>query len=158
MHTIPDNGAGSTPATALDLRSLTSTDLRLEFFSSAGAAPILFDRTGHRLATPIQRDGVDIVAPDGTNNKVMGTDIEGDGFPNLFGTSAAAPHAAGVAALLLDARPNATSDDVYAALETTAIDMDDPYTVAVDAWYDEATGWGLIQADQAIQHLLGAFS
>lgn len=51
---------------------------------------------------------IDLAAPDGVNTNVgsIGQDIEGDGFNNFFGTSAAAPHAAGAFALLMSAIPN----------------------------------------------------
>ncbi|QCK14497.1 S8 family peptidase [Mangrovivirga cuniculi] len=45
----------------------------------------------------------DFLAPDGGNINVVdfSSDVDGDGFPNFFGTSAAAPHAAAAHALLL---------------------------------------------------------
>ena len=98
----------------------------LEPFSSAGGTPILFDAAGTRLASPIIRETVDIVAPDGTNTTFFGTDVDGDGFPNFFGTSAAAPHAAAVAALMLEAAPGSSVAEIYAGLTTTTLDMDDP--------------------------------
>jgi hypothetical protein len=67
---------------------------RLEPFSSAGSTPIIFDTAGNRLAIPLIRQKPEIVAPDGTNTTFFGRDVEADGFPNFFGTSAAAPHAA----------------------------------------------------------------
>jgi Subtilase family len=117
----------------------------LESFSSSGATPILFDLAGNRLATPDPRaDKPEIVAPDGADTTFFGSfDFDGTGFPNFFGTSAAAPHAAGVAALLLQAKPTLTPAKIYRSLENTAIDMD-------VTGFDNNSGFGFIQADGAL--------
>jgi hypothetical protein len=119
-----------------------------ETYSSSGRTPILFDTGGNPVN--ILRNTPDICAVDGTNTTFFGSDISdpGDGsdtdtYPNFFGTSAATPHAAAVAALLLEAVPGLTPAQVYQTLETSAIDMDVP------GW-DDNTGYGLIQADAAI--------
>ena len=124
--------------------------------SSIGIVPILFDEQGNRISEPELRQKPDIIASVGGNSTFFGNvDVEEDGFPNFFGTSAAAPHAAGVAALLLDAVPDATPQEVYGALEQTAIDLDNPLTSEFDSGFDTATGFGLIQADAALEALLG---
>lgn len=121
----------------------------LEPFSSAGSTPILFDTAGNRLRRPEIRLKPEIVAPHGTNTTFFfpGFDIEGDGFPNFFGTSAAAPHAAAVAALMLDAAPGTSPAEIYDILERTALDMGDP-------GFDFDSGFGLIQADRAVASVL----
>ena len=136
--------------------SFYQTPTELEPFSSVGIVPILFDEQGDRLPEPELRQKPDIIAPDGVNTTFFGgSDVEEDGLVNFFGTSAASPHAAGVAALLLDAVPDATPQEVYGALEQTAIDLDNPFTPEFDTGYDTATGFGLIQADLALESLLG---
>jgi subtilisin family serine protease len=115
--------------------------------SSAGPTPILFDTAGNRLASPQMRPKPEIVAPAGTNTTFFGVDVEPDGFPNFFGTSAAAPHAAAAAGLVLQAVPTATPAAVYGLLEGTALDIGPP-------GFDFDSGFGLIQADGALAALL----
>ena len=117
---------------------------QLESFSSAGGGEIFFDAAGGPVK--ILRQKPEIVAPDGGDNTFFGNDYEGNGYPNFFGTSAAAPHAAGVAALLLDHDPTLSPDDLYLALQSTAIDMG-------IAGIDFDSGYGLIQADLALASL-----
>lgn len=104
----------------------------------------MFDMAGNRLAVADPRaDKPEIVAPDGTDTTFFGSDTDGSGFPNFFGTSAAAPHAAAVAALLWQLRPSSVPAQVYALLENSAIDMG-------VAGFDNDSGFGLIQADATL--------
>lgn len=123
----------------------------LESFSSAGGTPILFDTAGNSLPSPEIRPQPRFVAPDGTNTTFFGNQInDGDNFPNFFGTSAAAPHAAAVASLMLDAAggPGSLSpEEVYTTLEESAIDME-------SSGFDFDSGSGLIQADAAVEAVL----
>lgn len=126
------------------------TSARLNSFSSQGGYDILFDAAGNRLATPDVRDGVDFVAPDGGNTTFFGSDSssDADSFPNFFGTSAAAPHAAGVAALLLQSVTTLTPDEVEQVLEGSGNAITQKSTgAAVDSSW---TGTGLIDADSAL--------
>ena len=114
---------------------------KVESFSSIGGTPV----------GGVLRNKPDFTAPDGVNTTVnfSSLDIEHDGIPNFFGTSAAAPHAAGVAALILQAKKlfynkNLEPDSVRIILSNTSSDMG-------TTGFDNATGHGLIQADAAIE-------
>jgi len=125
----------------------------IQSYSSRGGTPIYFNTAGVRLASPITRQKPEIAAPDGGNTSFFGSDSsqDTDTFPNFFGTSASAPHAGAVAALMLQANPTITPATVKTALTASCVDMDDPTTGTFDVGFDYATGFGLIQADVAIK-------
>lgn len=80
----------------------------LESFSSVGGQlAIYFDSLGNRFPTPEIRLKPDFSAADGVDTSFFPTDPEADydndHFPNFFGTSASAPTAAGIGALMLEA-------------------------------------------------------
>jgi hypothetical protein len=140
-----------------------TTPATLEYFSSAGGAPILFDTSGVRLAEPVVRQKPDFVGPDGVNNTFLGFTLASGGYtgsngllnttisacqndpgyPNFFGTSAATPHAAGIAALMRQASPTVTPAEVYGSLRSSALAMSGT-TPNFDS------GYGFIQADTAL--------
>lgn len=75
-----------------------------EYFSSLGPTVIYLDHDNLPLARPETRQKPEIAAPDGVDTTFFGSPgVPGDPHPLFFGTSAAAPHAAGVAALLIQA-------------------------------------------------------
>ncbi len=117
--------------------------------SAAGGTPIFFDTSGKQISE--LRPKPEICAPQGANTTFFGGDFEGDGFPNFFGTSASAPHAAGAAALLLEsASEHFTPGEVKTVFNETAEDMDDPFTSEFDAGFDFGTGNGFLQVDAAL--------
>jgi len=98
-----------------------------EAFSSRGPFTVLFP-----LAAT--RNKPDAMAIDGVQVTGVG------GFPTpFFGTSAASPHGAGLAALLRGAVPALTSAQVRTALLTSAVDLGPP-------GFDYATGAGRLDA------------
>ena len=117
--------------------------------SSWGGTPILFAQDGTRLETAQLREQPRFVAPNFGNTSFFGQDVDSDGLPNFSGTSAAAPNAAAVAALMWQLAPTLSADEMIATLEATAIDM-------LEAGYDPATGYGLIQAEAALARVGGA--
>jgi hypothetical protein len=132
----------------------------LEFFSSAGGTPILFDTSGDKLQTPIIRMKPDLVGPDGVDTSFFGIDLPGNACPSFFGTSASASHAPGVAALMLEVQPTLSPGELYGLMEITALEMGprNGRTVTDDSTASENfnfdSGFGFIQADLAVQQLV----
>ncbi|HZD53760.1 MAG TPA: PKD domain-containing protein, partial [Woeseiaceae bacterium] len=118
-----------------------------EPYSSAGGTPILFNSDGTPRSSAEVRAKPDISAVDGVNTTFFFSDSYGnDGVDDFFGTSAAAPHAAAVAALMLAAQAGTTPAQIRSAMQDSAIDMG-------AAGFDQDTGAGLVQADAAIAAL-----
>lgn len=111
-----------------------------EAFTNVGPGTLYHDGAGLAYATPRDAGKLDFDAPDGTPvSRPSSSD------PNMstafYGTSAAAPNAAAVAALMLQADPDLTTAQVTALLKRSAIDQG--LTAAQQ-------GTGLIQADRAV--------
>jgi hypothetical protein len=132
-----------------------TTPAAIETYSSYGGGPTLFDANGVRLATQQVRAKPDLVGPDGGSNTFLGQNIgakasgtaecvNGTQFPNFRGTSAATPHVAAVAALLLEADPGLSVDDMYLILQSS--------TLSMSPLSPNAVGTGFIQANLAAGH------
>ncbi|MBV8277722.1 MAG: S8 family serine peptidase [Verrucomicrobia bacterium] len=76
-----------------------------EAYCSPGPATIYFDVNGHKLASPQVRQRPNFAGMDGAFTTFFGgtTTQDASAFPNFFGTSAAAPHAAAIAGLVIQA-------------------------------------------------------
>jgi subtilisin family serine protease len=115
-----------------------------ESFSSDGPRRVFFNADGSPI-TPsdfsstggIVRLKPDISAADGVASSVPG-------FTPFYGTSAAAPHAAAIAALFLSYDPALTSSQVRAAFTNTALDIGAP-------GFDRDSGAGIVMATPALQ-------
>ncbi|MFC5090298.1 S8 family peptidase [Amycolatopsis plumensis] len=135
----PANPAGPYPG-------LYSASSKWERFSSDGKRRLFYNADGSAI-TPgnvsstggTVRNKPDITAADGVATSVTG-------FQPFFGTSAAAPHAAAIAALLLSGKPTATPAQIRSALLSSAIDLGTP-------GFDTVTGTGVIMAGPALAAL-----
>lgn len=116
--------------------TFTSDGPRRMFYAADGTpyTPGNFTSSGG-----IVRRKPDITAADG-----VATTVSKPGLNPFFGTSAAAPHAAAIAALLLNARPGITPAQVRTRLTSTAIDIE-------KAGWDRDTGAGIIDAYAALR-------
>jgi subtilisin-like proprotein convertase family protein len=134
----PANPAGPSPA------AFSGTS-KVERFSSDGPRRVFYEADG----TPITPGNVtatggevrqkpEITAADGVRTSVSG-------FDPFFGTSAAAPHAAAIAALVLSGNPGLPPADVREALVDTAVDIEAPGT-------DNVSGAGVILADRVLAY------
>jgi Subtilase family/Proprotein convertase P-domain len=108
---------------------------RRVFFKSDGTpftpGNLLFANNGGEL-----RKKPDLTAADGVATSVPT-------FPSFFGTSAAAPHAAAIAALLKSAKPRLNPERIRRALTRTALDIE-------AAGVDRDSGAGIVDAFGAL--------
>ena len=111
-----------------------------DFTSNGGRLAFYFDAQGKRLTTPQVRLKPNFAAADGVDTSFFppgtGQDYDNDRFPNFFGTSAAAPSAAAIAGLLLEAAGGPESlppPTVRSILQATtfAHDLDPNFSQAV---------------------------
>jgi hypothetical protein len=129
IGTKPFNGTNNPTET------FSSDGLRKIFFNPAGVAitPGNF-RFSSNGGTTLQKP--DFTAADGVTTKTPG-------FNPFYGTSAAAPHAASIAALVIAAKPALTNTQVAAIMHNTALDN-------MAAGPDRDGGVGVVMAAQAV--------
>ena len=101
-----------------------------------------FSNFGNRL--DVSAPGVDILSLRATNTN-LGTPLAQDpGYTRADGTSMAAPHVSGVAALVLSQHPTWSSEEIRQVLRSTA---DDVEALGIDV----LTGYGRVNALRAVQ-------
>ncbi len=123
----------------------------VETFSSDGPRRIFFEADGSPVApaagapegvASIVRQKPDICAADGVSTATPG-------FEPFFGTSASAPHAAGIAALLKELWPSASVRGFDGLLRSTALDIEAP-------GFDRDSGSGIIMGDTVLNSVIFA--
>lgn len=128
-----------------------STSNQVELFTSDGPRRIFFNADGTVAGAAgnfsstggVVRQKPDITAADGVSTTLP----LGSGLNPFFGTSAAAPSAAAVAALVKSANPALTQTQIRSALTSTALDI-------MGAGVDRDSGVGIVMAWEAV-HSLG---
>ena len=122
-HTIPSSVTVPTDADgAIVVGAIYHVDDSLESFSSNGPT-----NNGNKTPT--------VVAPDGVTTDAYDTEP-------FYGTSAAAPHVAGIVALLLEQNPDITPAEILSMLEDNA----DAESVGLTSTSDNAFGFGKADA------------
>ena len=143
-HATAVNGFGVAAVDAM-LRTIPfTTSNAVERFSSDGPRRVFFYPNGNAI-TPgnysatggVLRQKPDIAAADGVQTATPG-------FNPFYGTSAAAPHAAAIGALLRSGKPDITIAEVRDIFNSTAIDIE-------GAGYDRDSGAGIIMADAVLK-------
>jgi len=128
----------------------------LQSYSTAGGAILTLGSNGKPLTNPIAPNKPDVIAPDNVNTTFFGNnDTDEDGKPNISGSSASAPHVAGVIALLLEINPQLQPADIKKILQDTAVDIiqrkhENGTNTVLKTGFDFDSGYGLINAEAAV--------
>ncbi len=126
----------------------------VEAFSAEGPTTILFDSDGNPLEEPEFRATPLLTGIDGTDTSFFpsnpAADVDRNGFPNFFGTSAAAPHVAAIAALVLEQADKLNQDlsptELYELLFASTVDIE-------SSGFDNLSGFGRLDAELALAQL-----
>lgn len=135
-----DPGASSADGALTVAASDWSTPTVPEAYSSRGPVTHFFDASGARFAVAETRQKPDLAAPDDVQTSIAPM------FSPFPGTSAAAPAAAGIAALIRSAKPAMPIDELYAIMTSpeNALDCPAPGNPDIDC------GAGFLLADSAL--------
>ncbi|MEM8961081.1 MAG: S8 family serine peptidase [Acidobacteriota bacterium] len=140
-------GGGANPS-----EPFTSDGPREIFFNDDGTpvlAPVILNDQNQVPPGPVPqmsttRQKPDVAAADGVSTATPG-------FNPFFGTSASAPHAAAISALVKARFPNITNDELFDDFLSSALDIDDP-------GFDRNSGNGILMTDQALGNTQDIFS
>jgi subtilisin family serine protease len=163
---VPEDSVYGHPAAPGVIAVGATFDGEVDFFSSEGPSSIFFPPTvtvsslHAERAAPLleERDTPTIVAPNRVSTSVPG-------FFNFAGTSASAPHAAGVAALVLQALGFGADIESASSVESSVVsarqveEVTDIITGTADdlapPGFDNISGFGSINAFAAVEEALG---
>jgi hypothetical protein len=133
-----------------------------EYYSSPGPATFYFDKDSNRLPVPEVRLQPRVAAADAGNTSFFTSDSGSDldANPNFAGTSAAGPHAAAIAALVLQSRGgpgSVTPAEMTKILQDSAFphDLDPAYSSGSAFSSDGANVTVTISSDNELQFQTG---
>jgi hypothetical protein len=131
-------GATSVLSTTTSINNNTIVEAE----SADGPRRIFFSTDGTALTTPGGISGKTLNKPDVTGAASVSTDLPAP-YVRFKGTSAAAPHIAAIAALLLSRKSDLTLPQIRLALYGSAVDIE-------DKGWDLTSGYGVPMADKAV--------
>jgi subtilisin family serine protease len=111
----------------------------VNWFSSEGPRRMFFAPDGSPYNPPLILQKPDVTAADGVTTDVPGS------LQHFYGTSAAAPQVAGIAALMWSKDRTLTADQIKKALRTSATQ------IGPDKGWNSLSGFGVVNAEAALR-------